>query len=261
VPECRLCEHEKLLIWLRGFLAKVPVRVASAPLGIAPPRRAKACENVRQRQPPLRASEDDGSDVDVFLNIPYDRYFVDLFLAYTAGLTSLGLFPRATLELAGGERRLDRTLDLIQRCRYSLHDLSRVEVDASPAATPRFNMPFELGLAVAWQRAQPRRHTWFVFEARTRRIERSLSDLSGTDVYVHHGRPSGVFSELTSAFVRPQRQPSVDQMKLVYKGLREGIPKLMRNAGTKSAFKARVFDDLRVLARALSDRHMDMRVK
>ena len=50
-------------------------------------------------------------DLDVFLNVPYDRYFVDLFLAYTAGLTSLGLFPRATLEIAGGERRLDRSMD------------------------------------------------------------------------------------------------------------------------------------------------------
>ena len=194
------------------------------------------------------------SDVDVFLNVPYDRYFVDLFLAYTAGLTSLGLFPRATLEIAGGERRLDRTLDLIQHCRYSLHDLSRVEVGPGRSPTPRFNMPFELGLAVACQRVQPNRHTWFVFEAKSRRIERSLSDLSGTDVYVHHGRPSGVFSELTSAFVRSQRQPSVEQMKLVYQGLRQGLPKLMRNAGTKSTFKALVFDDFRVLARALSER-------
>jgi hypothetical protein len=192
---------------------------------------------VRRRELPRRGEErgaHGASDVDVFLNIPYDRYFVDLFLAYTAGLTSLGLFPRATLEIAGGERRLDRTLELIQRCRYSLHDLSRVEVASRRSATPRFNMPFELGLAVAWQRAQPKRHTWFVFEAKSRRIERTLSDLSGTDVYIHHGRPSRVFSELTSAFVRSQRQPSVDQMRLIYKGLQEGLPKLMRNAGTNS---------------------------
>lgn len=157
-----------------------------------------------RRELPRSAKEHEAlavSDVDVFLNVPYDRYFVDLFLAYTAGLTSLGLFPRATLEIAGGERRLDRTLDLIQRCRYSLHDLSRVEVRPRRSPTPRFNMPFELGLAVAWQRAKPNMHTWFVFEARSRRIERSLSDLSGTDVYIHHGRPAGVFSELTSAFV------------------------------------------------------------
>jgi hypothetical protein len=58
-----------------------------------------------------------------------------------------------------------------------------------------------------------------VFEAKPRRIEKSLSDLGGTDVYIHHGRPSGVFSELTSAFVRAERQPSVDHMKFIFSGL------------------------------------------
>ena len=192
----------------------------------------------------------------MFLNVPYDRDFGDLFLAYIAGLTVLGLFPRATLDISGGERRLDHIFELIQRCRYSVHDLSRVEVDARPPATPRFNMPFELGLAVAWQKVEPQRHTWFVFEAKQRRIEKSLSDLGGTDVYVHHGRPAGLFSELSNAFVRPQRQPSVDEMKLVYVGLREGMPRLMRNTGGKSIFKARVFSELRVLARALSAQYV-----
>jgi hypothetical protein len=193
---------------------------------------------------------------EVFLNIPYDEQFADLFLAYIAGLTALGLAPRATLEIAGGERRLDRTFELIQRCRYSVHDLSRVQVDARPPATPRFNMPFELGFAVAWQRIQPRNHTWFVFEARSRRIEKSLSDLGGTDVYIHQGRPVGLFSELGNAFVRARRQPSVDQMKRVHLGLRRAMSNVTRSAGTKSVFKARVFDALRVAAQGLSDRYV-----
>jgi len=33
---------------------------------------------------------------------------------------------------------------------YSFHDLSRVELDKKLPPTPRFNMPFELGLVVAW---------------------------------------------------------------------------------------------------------------
>lgn len=151
---------------------------------------------------------------------------------------------------------MDRTFELLQSCRYSLDDLSRVEVGGKPGATPRFNMPFELGLAVAWQRTQPNRHTWFVFEAKPHRIEKSLSDLGGSDVYIHRGRPSGIFSELTNAFVRVQRQPSVDEMRFIFNGLREGLPKLMRNAGTKSPFKARVFNDVRVLARALREHHL-----
>jgi hypothetical protein len=203
-----------------------------------------------------RKSEEEGRRVGVFLNIPYDQDSGDLFLAYIAGLSVLGLFPRVTLEIIGGERRLDRTFGLIQSCGYSVHDLSRVELDARPPATPRFNMPFELGLAVAWQRIQPHEHTWFVFESKPRRIEKSLSDLGGTDVHIHHGRPSGVFAELTNAFVRLNSQPRVDQMRQVHIGLRKALPKLMRDAGTRSLFKSRVFNDLRILAQDIGDRHL-----
>jgi hypothetical protein len=169
-----------------------------------------------------------------------------LFLAYIAGLATLGLSPRTTLEIPGGERRLDRILDLIRRCPFSVHDLSRVD-------TPRFNMPFELGLAVACQKIELPEQKWFVFVARRGRIERTLSDLDGTDAYIHCGRPSGVFSELTNAFVRAERRATVNQIRRVFAGLEEALPDLLRNAGAKSCFKARVFDDLCVLARSLSD--------
>jgi hypothetical protein len=53
-----------------------------------------------------------------FLNIPYDKNFERLFLAYVAGISALGLTPRATLEIPGGVRRLDRILQLIESCRF-----------------------------------------------------------------------------------------------------------------------------------------------
>jgi hypothetical protein len=43
-----------------------------------------------------------------------------------------------------------------------------------------------------------------------------LSDLGGTDVYVHGGKPLGIFRELCSAFVRAQHQPTVEEMNIVY---------------------------------------------
>jgi hypothetical protein len=162
------------------------------------PRRAAQKQNVPSQPSELTNNEEYLRGVGVFLNVPYDQHFSDLFLAYIAGLAVLGLSPRTV----GGERRLGRTFDLIERCRYSVHDLSRVELNARPPATPRFNMPFELGLAVAWQRVQPHEHTCHVFESRTRRIEKSLSDLGGTDVHIHRGLPAGVFAGLTNAFVR-----------------------------------------------------------
>jgi hypothetical protein len=192
----------------------------------------------------------------VFLNVPYDLKFRDLFLAYIAGIAALGLKPRTTLEIPGGERRLDRIFGLIQTCRYSLHDLSRVETDAKPPNTPRFNMPFELGLAVAWQRIYPERHTWFVFERKKHRVEKSLSDLGGTDVYVHSGRPAGVFSELTNAFVNVGRQPNVRQMELIYQEIRSHVSPFMRDAGAETIFTARVFGGLRLLAGQVRNRYI-----
>jgi hypothetical protein len=185
---------------------------------------------------------------DVFLNIPYDQRFADLFLAYIAGLSAFGLHPHTALEVPGGERRLDRIFELMRRCRYSVHDLSRVEVARGIGPSPRFNMPFELGLAVAWHRIKPRNHTWYVFEAKPHRIEKTLSDLDGTDVYIHRGRPAGVFSELTNAFIRMRRQPNVDDMRLVYRDLRASLPDSLRHAGTRSPFQARVFRDMRLRA-------------
>ena len=188
-----------------------------------------------------------------FLNIPYDDAFQSLYLAYIAGIIAFGLVPRATLEIPGGARRLDRILDLIRSCRYSFHDLSRVELDVRRPATPRFNMPFELGLAVAWDKLNPGRHVWFVLEAKSR-VQKSLSDLGGTDVYIHAGRPGGVFRELCNALARRERQPTVQQMAGICRGLNDVLPEIKKRAGAKSAFGARVFADLILTARALADR-------
>lgn len=192
--------------------------------------------------------------VSLFLNIPYDSSFRDLYLAYIAGISSFGLVPRATLEIPGGERRLDRILALIRTCKYSLHDLSRVQLDLHSPKTPRFNMPFELGLAVCWQKVKSAKHTWFVFETMHRRAEKSLSDLSGTDVYIHNGNVRGIFTQLCNAFVRLKSQPTTKDMEGTYLDLKALLPRLQLQSGARSPFEARIFRDLVVAARALKRR-------
>ena len=197
------------------------------------------------------SSRRDGDPHSVFLNIPYDKQFGEMYLAYIAGLSSFGLVPRATLEIPGGERRLNRIfLDLIKACRYSVHDLSRVQLDRHPPPIPRFNMPFELGLAIAWSNLKKQSDSWFVFETMNRRLQKSLSDLDGTDVYIHDGTASGVFRELTNAFVRSRRQPTIPQMQEVYAGPQKALPRIRRDAGAKSIFSAGVLKELLVVAGA-----------
>ena len=185
-----------------------------------------------------------------FLNLPYDDAFQNLYLAYIAGVTAFSLVPRATLEIPGGARRLDRVFELIRSCRYSFHDLSRVELDPHRPATPRFNMPFELGLTVAWEKLNPGQHVWFVFEARTRRLQKSLSDLGGTDVYIHGGKPQGIFREIGNALIRTEQEPTVQDMNRVFRRILTALPEIKRRAGAKSAFEPRVFAKLIVAARA-----------
>jgi hypothetical protein len=188
----------------------------------------------------------------VFLNIPYDRRFEPLYLAYITALSAMGFLPQATLGI-GGNRRLDRIASLIESCPYSIHDLSRVQLDPHAPRTPRFNMPFELGLAVAWARVNPH-HRWFVFESQNRRLAKSMSDLDGTDPYIHGGTVRGVMREVCNVFVRV-RQPTVPQMLRMYRNLRRGVPKILRNAGTPSLFTARAFSDLCLAAAGLRSKY------
>ena len=158
---------------------------------------------------------------------------------------------RATLEIPGGARRLDRIVELIGSCRYSFHDLSRVEIDPTDPPTPRINMPFELGLTVAGDRLLPDRHVWFVPESMNRRAMKSLSDLAGTDVYIHSGTPEGVFREVGNALVRKKNRPTVQQIDYIYMGLEAALPEILEAGGAQSRFEARVFRELLFVASGL----------
>ncbi|MDR3774075.1 MAG: hypothetical protein P4L26_12040 [Terracidiphilus sp.] len=183
----------------------------------------------------------------VFLNIPYDEEFQKLYLAYIVGLSQLGFDPYLASGIPGGERRLDRILALVQSCRYSIHDLSRVELSPIPPATPRFNMPLELGITIAWAKLYPKRHTWFLWESSPRRLQKSMSDLDGTDPYIHSGTVEGVLSELRNAFVR-DGAPTVQRMMETYRVVEGTVEGILTGAGTRNLYAASVFRELRLVA-------------
>jgi hypothetical protein len=191
----------------------------------------------------------------VFLNIPYDKQFERLFLAYIAGISAYGMFPHATLEITDSSRRLEKILKLERSCDYSIHDLSRVQLDQAKPRVPRFNMPFELGLCVAdANRRKGQTQNWFVFEAVANRIDKSLSDLRGTDPRIHGATVRGVLSGLCNAFRRPGRQPSVPQMLQIYRALRKNQAAILKKTGSDTLYARRVFADICVLASSEADR-------
>jgi len=188
-----------------------------------------------------------------FLNIPFDKQFEPLYLAFIAGLSGFGLIPQAVLQIPGSQRRLDRLTKVLSRCRYSFHDISRVELDAKRPCVPRFNMPFELGLAAGMEAHGDHPHYWYAFEEKKYRALKSLSDLNGTEVYAHGGTPTGVFRCLVNALARSQHRPTVIDLKAIYGDLRKDAQTIRRDLATDSLYDTRPFQDL-VLAASISAR-------
>jgi hypothetical protein len=96
------------------------------------------------------------------------------------------------------------------------------------------------------------KHTWFLFESTPWRLQKSLSDLNGTDPYIHNDTVDGVFRELAKAFVRNERQPSVTQMHTLYDKLTATMPRILTDAAATDPFNARAFRDIVVFTSALA---------
>jgi len=178
---------------------------------------------------------------DVFLNVPFDHKYESLYLALIAGLSGLGLTPRCVLEVpAGAQNRLERLFALLRSCGASIHDLSRVELSLDLPRCPRFNMPFELGLAAALAFSK-HQHQWFVFESRPYRLQKSLSDINGFDPYIHNGTSNGILRELTNAFIAVRAQPELADLRALYRHLRKFANALKGQDRSDSIFTPRHF--------------------
>lgn len=100
--------------------------------------------------------------------------------------------PRiATERLDSGEARLSKIIELIGDCRFSIHDLSRVQSSASHELA-RLNMPFELGIdygfSVHSEGTTTPKHLLVIAENKYL-YQAALSDIAGWDIRSHDGEP------------------------------------------------------------------------
>src|SRR5437764_12848115 len=97
----------------------------------------------------------------VFINCPFDATYAPLFDAIVFATVSCGFIPRSALESGTvSEPRLNRVVRALSSCRYSIHDLSRCTGEVTENFA-RFNMPLELGMAMALRIMVPSRdHDW-----------------------------------------------------------------------------------------------------
>ncbi len=193
----------------------------------------------------------------VFLNIPFDQRYESLYVALIAGLGGLGLIPQSVLQIPPSKNRLDRLFALLQRCGSSISDLSRIELDRRAPRTPRFNMPFEAGLAMALSllsRQLGYTHRPFIFEAQNYRLQKSTSDLNGVDPCLHGGTAKGMLRAVTQAFQRQGQRRTVNDLYPVYTDLLIFAQRLKRANRLTELFDGVSFRQLSQAAREIASR-------
>ena len=131
-------------------------------------------------------------DRNVFINCPFDADYRPLFEALIFTIVASGYTARCALEDDdAGNIRFEKLRRLIRESSWSIHDLSRTELGAN--ALPRFNMPFELGLAMGakyFGSKKQRRNKALVLVRERHTLPAYLSDLGGNDPADHGGDPT-----------------------------------------------------------------------
>jgi hypothetical protein len=184
--------------------------------------------------------------LSVFLNVPFDSDYEPLFVALIAAIVAIGRRPRCVLEIPEqGQGRLRRLIDLIWTCQVSIHDLSRVQLPA------RFNMPFELGLAVGLSCVGKRE--FVMLEEKRYRVQKTLSDLNGFDPGIHGATGQGVISCVLSHLGKPAGNPAPATVRKLYRRLWKSVAVLKRNHGRLSIFTRPIFADLVAVATEIAE--------
>jgi hypothetical protein len=135
----------------------------------------------------------------VFINCPFDNTYKPIFDALVFVVYDLGFVARAALEIDDGtELRLDKIERIIEECRYGIHDISNVTLDAN-TGLPRFNMPLELGLFLGCKRfggERQRKKVCVILDREPYRYRQCISDISGQDIHVYGGGHAQAITEI-----------------------------------------------------------------
>jgi len=169
---------------------------------------------------------------DVFVNCPFDTTYKPIFKAIVFTVTRSGFRARCALESDNAaNNRLTTICDIINECRYGIHDISRTETDGAPPL-PRFNMPLELGLFLGAQRYGGRTHRskcCIVFDRERYRFQRFISDIAGQDIHAHNGDVPTLIQELATWLRDQSEDPTVPGGRAIaaeYEAFEVALPRI-----------------------------------
>lgn len=128
---------------------------------------------------------------NVFINCPFDAEYASIFEAIVFAVNDAGFRPKCARErLDSSQVRLQKITALISASRFSIHDLSRTQLD-EVNSLPRFNMPLELGIDLGCKEFHPdcADKSFLIFDSDRYRFQKFVSDLSGLDIHQHSNSP------------------------------------------------------------------------
>ena len=178
---------------------------------------------------------------DVFINCAFDKAFEDSFQAIVFAVLACGFNVRCALEtLDGTETRIEKLYRIIEQSRYSVHDLSRTELDET-SGLPRFNMPLELGIFLGAKRfgsGDQEEKRCLILDLQRYRFQSFISDLAGMDVVDHGGDPQRIVEKVRDWLVAVSRRKTIPGTAAIldsYNRFASALPDLAHTAGFKVA--------------------------
>lgn len=136
-------------------------------------------------------------DKNVFINCPFNKdYINDLLKPILYIIIQNGFNPRLALEISDSSQfRLDKIIQIIKECKYSIHDLSKVKA-IKKGEYARMNMPFELGIDYGIKSINDEymsKKQFLILEAVKYDYMKALSDINGLDIKVHENKTKKIF--------------------------------------------------------------------
>lgn len=179
-------------------------------------------------------------ETSVFINCPFDPDYVPLLRAMLFTVVRCSLLPRIAIERAdSGEVRYRKIVELEKACRYSIHDLSRMD-RGGKRKLARYNMPFELGLDLGLRESGVIPwcdKTCLVLEKESYRYQKALSDMAGHDIKAHGDEPEKLVRHVRDWLVEngrlglPHGTPLWEDFNIFYAALDADL----RSRGLKNA--------------------------
>lgn len=178
---------------------------------------------------------------NVFINCPFDEDFAPGFRALVFAVIACGFNVRCAREMSdASETRIEKLYGIIEQSRYSIHDLSRTELDATNQL-PRFNMPLELGIFLGAKRfgdEDNRQKRCLVLDIDPYRFQKFVSDLAGMDITAHGGDPRLMVSLVRDWLITVSRRRSIPATGAIlqdYDDFTAALPVIAADEGLNAA--------------------------